>query len=38
MLTSSTWWVIALGGACLGFGFAAGSALFNGILALFKKG
>jgi len=38
MITSGTWWVIVIGGVCLGFGAAAGTALFNGILSLFRGG
>jgi hypothetical protein len=37
MLTSGTWWVVVIGGACLGFGFAAGSGLFQGIVSLFRS-
>ena len=36
MITSGTWYVVIFGAFFLGFGFAAGAAVFNAIIALLK--
>lgn len=37
-MISGTWWHVVVTGLAFGFGFAAGAALFNGILSLFGRG